>query len=124
MDNGFYLYFLVLKWTDNSTLSFVGNVTAYSSSANQNIYWRITFDNLTDGSQYVHEFQFYFNQAYIHTTLPCVGVVSSSGNNGLGTFPTAGNYSVSFVRLNTYMQSDTGDSINIHFMISPNLRGI
>jgi hypothetical protein len=111
------------KFTNNSTLSFVGNVTAYSSSANQNIYWRITFDNLTDGSSYVHEYSFYFNQAYIHTTLPCVGVVSSSGNSGFGTFCTAGIYTVTFVRLNTYMQSDTGDSINIHFMITPNFRG-
>ena len=111
------------KFCNNSTLSFVGNVTAYSSSANQNIYWRITFDNLTDGSQYVHEYSFYFNQAYIHTTLPCVGVVSSSGNSGFGSFCTAGIYTVTFVRLNAYMQSDTGDSINIHFMITPNFRG-
>jgi hypothetical protein len=111
------------KFTNNSTLSFVGNVTAYSSSAGQNIYWRITFNNLTDGSSYVNEFQFYFNQAYVHTTLPCAGVVSSSGNNGLGTFATAGIYSVTFVRLNAYMQSDSGDSINIHFLITPNFRG-
>jgi len=112
------------KFTNDSTLSFVGNVTAYSSSANQNIYWRITFDNLTDGSQYVHEYSFYFNQAYIHTTIPCVGVVSSTGNSGFGTFATAGVYTVTFVRLNAYMQSDTGDTINIHFMITPNFRGL
>ena len=111
------------KFTDNSTLSFVGNVTAYSSSAGQNIYWRITFDNLTDGSSYVHEYSFYFNQAFVHTTLPCVGVVSSSGNSGFGTFATAGVYTVTFVRLNAYMASDAGDSINIHFLITPNFRG-
>jgi hypothetical protein len=111
------------KFTNNSCLSFVGNVTAYSSIAGQNIFWRITFNNLTDGTTYVNEFQFYFNLGLCHTTLPCAGVVSSSGNNGLGTFATAGVYSVSFVRLNANMQSDSGDSINIHFMITPNFRG-
>jgi hypothetical protein len=111
------------KACNNSTLSFVGNVTAYSSSAGQNIYWRITFDNLTDGSSYVHEYSFYFNQAFVHTTLPCVGVVSSSGNSGFGTNCTAGVYTVTFVRLNTYMASDAGDSVNIHFLITPNFRG-
>lgn len=111
------------KFTDNSTLSFVGNVTAYSTGAGQNIYWRITFDNLTDGSSYVHEFNFYFNQSFVHTSLPCVGVVSSSGNSGFGTFATAGIYTVTFVRLNAYMASDAGDSINIHFLITPNFRG-
>ena len=111
------------KFTDNSTLSFVGNVTAYSTGAGQNIYWRITFDNLTDGSSYVHEYNFYFNQAFVHTTLPCVGVVSNSGNSGFGTFATAGIYTVTFVRLNAYMASDAGDSINIHFLITPNFRG-
>jgi hypothetical protein len=111
------------KFCDNSTLSFWGNVTAYSTSANQNIYWRITFDNLTDGSSYVHEYNFYFNQGFVHTTLPCVGVVSSSGNSGFGVNCTAGIYTVTFVRLNAYMASDAGDSINIHFLITPNFRG-
>jgi hypothetical protein len=111
------------KVTDNSCLTFIGSCTAYSSVAGQNCYYRITWSNLTDGTSYVNEFQFYFNLSFQHTTMPFGGVVSTTGNVGTGTFPTKGYYSVSFVRLNANLQSDSGDSICCHIMLTSNFLG-
>ena len=109
------------KYTDNSTLTFNGTLTCYVNAVGM-AYFRIKFQNATNA--YTFEYAHYFNQTYVHTTIGFAGVVSDLTNIGVGSFATAGLYTVIFQRISPQILTDTNDTINCHLMTTSNWLGL
>ena len=109
------------KYTANSCVTFNGTVTCYSNTIGL-YYFRITFQNATNS--YTFDYGFYFNVVYSHTTIGFCGVLSDTGNIGLGTFGTAGLYTVTFQKISAQILTDANDSINMTLVTTSNWLGL